>query len=218
MNKKIKAFTLAETLVTLMIIGVIAAITIPTLKENSDKDANIALLKKANSTAGNMFADLRAKYGPAPYWTYKNQRVFKTGQDATARELYSTSLSLASNTLPSGYSAMNLKGETLGKEAEIDGTKTDFTRPLITADGMMWFPSQGYGNCSGTNKRCGLLAVDVNGAKKPNRMGVDLFVFNITPDGAVALDVDDCNNLSGAGYGCGKKLLIDPDALNFIYE
>ena len=217
-NKKYKAFTLAETLITLMIIGVIAAITIPTLKDSSDKEENIALLKKANTTATNMFANLRAKYGPAPYWSYGNQRAFKTGEDATIRALYTTALNVAGNTLPAGYSAQSLKADALGTETEIDGTKTDFTKPIITADGMFWFLSLGYSNGSVTNERCGLLAVDVNGGKKPNRMGVDMFVFNVTADGIVALDVDDCTSTSTDGFGCAKKLLIDPDALNFIYE
>ena len=50
--KKITAFTLAEVLLTLMIIGVIAVVTIPTLKESADKSANLSLLQKAYSVSG----------------------------------------------------------------------------------------------------------------------------------------------------------------------
>lgn len=44
---KTKAFTMAEMLVSLSIIGVIAALTIPAVMYNTEKKANQALLKKA---------------------------------------------------------------------------------------------------------------------------------------------------------------------------
>lgn len=43
------AFTLAEVLITLTIIGVIAAITLPLLMKNTQNKENIALLKQAHS-------------------------------------------------------------------------------------------------------------------------------------------------------------------------
>ena len=45
--RTIKAFTLAEVLITLMIIGVISAITIPTLKKVSDDYTYVTAAKKA---------------------------------------------------------------------------------------------------------------------------------------------------------------------------
>jgi len=46
-TKILKAFTLAEVLVSLTIIGVISALTIPTVVNNTEVRANSALLKKA---------------------------------------------------------------------------------------------------------------------------------------------------------------------------
>ena len=45
-----KAFSLAEVLVTLVIIGVIAAITITSIHTNINNSQKIAQLKKAQST------------------------------------------------------------------------------------------------------------------------------------------------------------------------
>ena len=46
--KKIRAFTLAETLITLMVIGVVAALTIPALMQNINERA---LLKQRQTVA-----------------------------------------------------------------------------------------------------------------------------------------------------------------------
>lgn len=48
--KKIPAFTLAEVLITLGIIGVVAALTIPTLMQKADEQATVSALKKTYST------------------------------------------------------------------------------------------------------------------------------------------------------------------------
>ena len=48
-NKRKRAFTLAEVLITLGIIGVVAALTIPTLISNYQKKVTVAKLKYAYS-------------------------------------------------------------------------------------------------------------------------------------------------------------------------
>ena len=47
--KGFKGFTLAEVLITLVIIGVIASMTIPTLMNNTNKQEYVSRLKKAYS-------------------------------------------------------------------------------------------------------------------------------------------------------------------------
>lgn len=60
---KKNAFTLAEVLITLGIIGVIAALTIPNLIANHKKQVVISRLKKAISTIGQANQFAQAKYG-----------------------------------------------------------------------------------------------------------------------------------------------------------
>ena len=52
-NYKQKAFTLAETLITLVIIGVIASITLPTLSAHYQEKERIAKIKKMYSALSN---------------------------------------------------------------------------------------------------------------------------------------------------------------------
>lgn len=58
-----KAFTLAEVLITLGIIGVVAAMTIPTLIQKHQKKVVISKLQKASSTIGQAYNMGIAEYG-----------------------------------------------------------------------------------------------------------------------------------------------------------
>lgn len=65
---------------------------------------------------------------------------------------------------------------------------------------------------NGNYKRCGFINFDVNGAKKPNTIGKDIFNINILPDRLVtesALPVDSSLVCAagGSGWDCGAKIL-----------
>ena len=59
-NKNIRAFTLAETLITLVIIGVVAALAGPAIS-NIMPNKNKVLFMKHYTTVANFAADSRAK-------------------------------------------------------------------------------------------------------------------------------------------------------------
>ncbi|MBQ2871388.1 type II secretion system protein [bacterium] len=61
---KQKAFTLAETLITLSIIGVVAAMTVPTLMTKYKEQESITRLKKAHSVLANALAMQRTVQEP----------------------------------------------------------------------------------------------------------------------------------------------------------
>ncbi len=58
-----KAFTLAEVLITLTIIGIVAAMTIPTLMSKYKDQATVTKLKKAQSIISNAFSIANTKDG-----------------------------------------------------------------------------------------------------------------------------------------------------------
>lgn len=68
---KSKGFTLAEVLITLGIIGVVAAITIPTLMQNSQDKEKITALKKTYSTLSQAFSMAKAENGDPTNWDYQ---------------------------------------------------------------------------------------------------------------------------------------------------
>ena len=65
--KKI-AFTLAEVLITLGIIGIVAEMTIPTIINKAEKIATLSMLKKEYSMLSSLFNTAVAENGPITTW------------------------------------------------------------------------------------------------------------------------------------------------------
>ena len=78
------AFTLAEVLITLGIIGVVAALTIPALIDNYQKHEVPIRLKKMYNTLHNAIKLAEIENGPSANWTFSS--------DAEAKEFYATQI------------------------------------------------------------------------------------------------------------------------------
>ena len=64
-----KAFTLAEVLITLGIIGVVAAMTMPTLIQKQQDVATVSRLEKAYSILSQAVISAQQEYGEIDFWT-----------------------------------------------------------------------------------------------------------------------------------------------------
>ena len=67
-NNRKAAFTLAEVLITLGIIGIVAAMTLPALMANGRKQETVARLKKFNSMMLQAILLSENDNGPYEYW------------------------------------------------------------------------------------------------------------------------------------------------------
>ena len=205
MNRK--AFTLAETLVTLSILGVVAALTIPSLVHKFQDRMQISAMKKAYSMIDNALQQMYAiegvpsKWGDWPITTY-------------ATEPSNFFASKLSNYLPvqkycgSGYGCMQTcklsASGVCGGGSAISGpgsystltnekyttTSTDYNNngKMLLKNGMYVFVYSPVGSGKNPNYYFGgknplglhlspYIAVDVNGRKGPNRYGYDVFYF-----------------------------------------
>ena len=77
-------FTLAEVLITLGIIGVVAALTIPTLIGNYQKKEVPVRLQKMYNTIQNAISQAELENGPCDTWIFKD--------DTEATEFYNTQI------------------------------------------------------------------------------------------------------------------------------
>ena len=175
------AFTLAETLVVMGIIGVVAALTIPNLNQSTGDREKIAKVKKIYSNLEDAFGRATAVYGPYDTWF----NGLSTGEERATR-----------------------KGQRLTEFMKVSkdcGYVTEDnntcikpfveTYSIITADGT------GIGFYGGVPDDNGLIFVDIDGINKgKNNSGFDAFWFLLTNDGVIPDGCDKSMLMSSGGY------------------
>ena len=174
MIKKI-GFTLAEALLALSIVGVVAAMTIPTIKDYSEEAKFVALLKKAYSTIQTATAAAELKYGDSTLWGWNSDA-------ATVNQKY---LSVMNATIYNG-AAYDVK--TLGNDkwSTVNGW-------IKTGDGILYTAS----TWEEGGLKYSLIYVDTNGPERPNVVGVDVHCFVVNKDGVYPMGA---NMHYGNGY------------------
>ena len=169
-----KAFTLAEVLITLTIIGVIAAITIPNLMQNYKKYHIEVGVKEAYSILSNAMKMSVAENGEPDDWVYSGSGDFAKKyvvQYLKTDYICDTKKPCFDNngwTLPDGTS-MN---------GTVGGYGSSYFYKMKLHNGMdfgVWAPSSraGYGSVTSI---CFL--VDVDGGQGKSIVGKDVFAFS----------------------------------------
>lgn len=209
------AFTLAEVLITLGIIGVVAALTIPTLVNNYQKTQYITGLKKAYAQWNQVLIQIAADKGCVG--DLKCTEMFSSGTDSqtlgdelvkyfkTTKICGTTPGGCIADTLSSNYDGI---GATTGNDSNLSGDWYSF----ISADGMSFMVSnQGvfgnydcpdlFGLPNNLTQVCGELYIDVNGPNKgPNYFGRDLFDFYIVNGKGPILYPEGASDFGAADY------------------
>jgi len=188
------AFTLAEILIVIGILGMVAEMTIPTLMNNVDSKVQKVGLKKSFSTLSQAYLSLQ---------TDNNGSI--TGMCSTNDSDCLTNLFkpyLRYSTSVSGTpSSTNLPG--CWNNSEVLDASEPHTC-LIMNDGTAIDFDMEYNDC---NSRCAFINVDTNGLKKPNTWGKDRYAFILYDTKLYALTTSDysCNNGTGVwtnNLGC----------------
>ena len=151
-----RAFTLAEVLVTLGIIGIVAALTMPAIIANHQKKETVAKLKKVYSVLQQATTFAKQEYGEVSEWDYSDPYEF-------GQKYFKPYLKVIVDSQKERYSYTDLTGQSHAYS----------TWPtLILADGTFIFIY--FSEAYHVNFHIG---VDINGKQKPNKLGRDLFVF-----------------------------------------
>lgn len=193
-NNCFLAFTLAEVLITLGIIGVVAAMTIPTLINNYQKTTYVKALQKAYSEAVQVLKQISQDYGCVD--DIKCTGLMATG---TSHQTFGSIVVKYFKVSKDCQTVVNLDCWAASTNQNYDGSSgTNYVfgsasfgyYNFITLDGMS-IAIQNLANDCGNNwssgqtadmtQTCGQIAVDVNGPLKgPNFLGRDTFYFWIT--------------------------------------
>lgn len=185
MNKKFSAFTLAEVLITLSIIGIVASMTIPTLLSQYQKTQYVSQLRKAYSVFIEAMTKMSTDYGcPGDL---KCTGLFKTNDPAPFGAEIAKQFKVIKNcgvTTDQGCAPSNVAINYDGTNRQASYYNNASNYKFISADGAFYSVSSGGTNCQfglgELAQYCGWLIVDVNGPnKQPNALGRDIFNFYI---------------------------------------
>lgn len=224
-NKKLHffAFTLAEVLITLGIIGVVAAITIPTLMNNTNNTEFKSKLKKEYSVLAQAYLLIATENGGS----FKSAVSQCSALDSTClKNLFKTKLIYikeCDGSIPNGQcftAQANIKR--LNNSSANMWYINSSTSSIVMADGASILFQLDSSDCSTplneSSDECGWITLDVNGLKSPNTWGKDIFVFSIRENQLSAgsyntlqtvITGDDCNTGTNYGYTCASKLMFD---------
>jgi type II secretory pathway pseudopilin PulG len=208
---------LAEVLIALVIIGIVAAITVPTIISNVDERERSAKVKKAYSTLANAFTRLKADGIDNDYVAVnvnsENITNYLANYLVTTKVCYfkkgcwnsGNTRYLNGDIVYSNRNGMGIGGNPITAILN-DGTFID----------LEVFSSGSINKYFGVTVKKDTLAIffDINGDKKPNVIGKDIFAAYWSDNGFVpafkgknqeAIE-ENCSN-SGTGMACINKYL-----------
>lgn len=225
--KSIKGFTLAEVLITLGIIGVVAVLVMPVIIGRIQDEQYKAAFKKEYSTLAAAIGQLKADNGG----TVVDICKASTAEYDTFRALLSPYLKIAKSSEDNAYST-GLWPD-FGNFYYYDGSPVvqvwdspfgQYARVVILNDGSSVLFSNGYQDCGTDHDPTGAVyapfyfanfIIDTNGPKKPNTLGKDIFAVylwhdSLYPYGSNNLDGYQCATTgSFPGLGCAAQILMN---------
>jgi len=209
-------FTLAEVLLVITIIGVVASLTIPDLITNVQEQQYKAGFKKTFNSVTAAAIEIKEDYG-----SLNNAFSGATSADQTdnMQSIFCNNLNCLKQF------GWNQQGNCASIDRyELDGEQTNIfvERPCaILSDGTTL-----NFNWSAGNPLNSYLIVDVNNQKKPNTMGLDVFIIQFEVDGRIlpagyqggyyALNAGNgacvkSISVDYSGHSCATKVLTNTD-------
>ena len=168
------AFTLAEVLITLGIIGIVAALTMPALITKYQKKQTLTKLKKTYSTLNQAFKLSEIENGEFESWEFsgENKPAFVNKYWAP----YFNGVHKCYNYTDCGYKTekpwkSTLNGNALLSYPMPEETNDNFVALLLADGTYVDFRSNEF------------IVIDINGSKGPNVVGKDAFTFTVNKRG-----------------------------------
>jgi len=225
------AFTLAEVLITLGIIGVVAAMTLPALIQNYQKAQAVSQLKRSYAVVQNAVEFIRGEYDGIDMNTMPFVHMVNGHPKYFDMAMFADELSKHLNYLEKGYHSAYSDEVKMCLPENTDKSYKWANASKQTGWGVVryWWKLND-GSCIGFNSRGNnqnwvegndkvvLFYIDINGSdKNPNQFGKDTFVFELLHSGKVIPFLDNSTDHSCAlngssaykGLTCANKIIND---------
>lgn len=204
-------FTLAEVLIVIGVIGVVSAITIPTLIDKYKEHVTVNKVKKLYSMFSQAVLMSINNNGYPNEWNVENA---DTAQQNTNFANYIKpylkivkDCGVQNNCI--GYDSHQTIKRLNDREIGLNFANNGYN--IVLSDGTFVFITTNSDKyCVSDGNNCATINVDLNGKKEPNTIGKDIFrIVKITPKGVdVPQNNDDCR-LNSSGWSCGTYILLN---------
>ena len=167
------AFTLAEVLITLGIIGVVAALVIPTFVRKYQYQVYATKLAEDYAILSNAIKMAEKEYGPQETWEFPDTSDYENFINTHLKPYLKTidNQCTNKNTGKCSFQTKNMAGGTSINGIGVSGTEVWQQYKIYLANGAM------VGILLHGAYKTATVLVDVNGEKGPNRQGVDSFLL-----------------------------------------
>ncbi len=211
------AFTMAEVLITLAIIGVVAALTIPELINKYEEQARVTALKKVYSTLSQAANLAIMEHGLPDTWDMKDYDVNSINTVFHYFKPYLNIIREQENEISHTHDVVyNLNGGVFIEKIQHNADDYQYCFTVLDGTDIIMDISEKRFDAFGVNidsPQYLWFRVDINGDKKPNTLGKDIFHFVLTDKGLIPSGQDDSTNCDpnleaeDAGRNCTAKVL-----------
>ncbi len=216
-----EGFTLAEVIITLGIIGVVAAVTLPTVVKKYQEKVTVTKVKKVYSMLSQAFMLSVKDNGYANEWNVGNRDTETTANRLTSyiKPYLKIIKDCGTNSGCLEYTEnINLLN---GQKHSVNyDTRNEYYK-FILSDGthIIIRATDNANYCQGVeggnSNVCGSIFIDINGGKQPNTVGKDIFSFVITPS-AIKLNIKDTCYKNSTGWGCSGYIFKNGN-MNYLH-
>lgn len=215
---KTSGFTLAEILITIAIIGVVSALTIPSIIQKYEMKQTVIKLKKINNIMDNAIKMAIIENGYVDSWGLTQSAVNSVEDEDVILQSNQGLDVFIDKIIPhvkiikrckftekacKTWEPKNIAGKVY--------TEDTYAERLVFVDGIVlghFFINSvncsiKLGNAKNLQHGCGSFKIDLNGSKKPNTYGKDIFEFFITKEGIVPAGDTGFNKNSPYSFNSG---------------
>lgn len=230
-HSNINGFTMAEVLITLGILGVVIAMTLPSLIGKWQKIETVTRLKRAYTVLSQAVNYSIAEYEDVSGWDIYYYNMDNTNYETLIKNFISVYIvpflpQIKKNEFTTfrgaGYKSIKCRDGSNPNWATLDSKG----QVILLNDGsliMVKLDSHNYGTADNPNSKLTniLFFIDINGTRNPNIVGRDIFLMLLRTDKASKLEfynylsykyedyLKRCQEGAGESRMCGMLIMMD---------